>query len=430
MRQIDQVATPGGPLRAADLNELHKEIKRGNQLSIEGGTLTQGPSGPTISVDKSQSFYAAITAQGIGGFHSWEERRMDLKGGWITPPSPRRGGWNGEAAKEMNGGTVSIGSIVRLESGGSYTSALGTKEKIWLFNGPSKPSQKIFLWPHKYIWTFYTDGSLQWTLAYKEYNYDNAYIGANAPFYSKNRVIIDNGVLWNSSGLFSQMPSNFNANYYSGPSFSAGASVSNLNLNNQNINELFWSTEYVLNYRQTAAATIWGLLTGRPIAINESQLYPHNSYYNTGILNANGTPVILPCYRLYNYNYEIREIYCSFVPFRPYFAGALRCDINGTAWPNPTASPYGSYVKLSLPVPNYNNMYNVLAADPFNLVDAKNTFWLEGQLDITGKYYITQTGHTNPPNYVAPVSTIGGGIGGGISGGSGTSGGTIVTPVV
>jgi hypothetical protein len=397
MRQIDQVATPGGPLRAADLNELHKEIKRSNQLSIEGGTLTQGPSGPTISVDKGQSFYAAITATGPNGFHSWEERRMDLKGGWLTPPNPRRGGYNAEAAKEINGGSVTTGTVVELKPGGNYTSLSGSKEKFWTFSYSSSIFEIIQFVNYVLLYPDNPDlvpPDVIWPISVP--------IGIGYKSGAKPYILPPNLFGWSSKATLNSY--GFRGEYFQlvngSPNGSAPATISSFLYYLQNFVQMFDFKHRVIG--------------SSPFYFDTQASYLDISKRTKWYYLAHGTTKIYP-------DLAVMDPYEMYISKMGY----------GYALPNYFPGSCLFYYRS-----NDNGYY--VASDPFNLVSKSYTD-LYGKIPCLVQFdprdstrlFVVQARHQipGPLNYVAPVSTIGGGIGGGISGGSGTSGGTIVTPV-
>lgn len=441
MRQFDNLATPGASLRAADLNELHKEIKRGNQLSVEGGSLTQGPSGPTISVDKGQSFYAAITAVGTNGFHSWEERRIDLKGGWLIPPNPRRGGWNGEAAKEMNGGSASIGSVVQLQPAGNYVSVSGKREKIWLFSAGGT-STKTFIRPYRW-----------------------------ATLEAKNKAGIKSyarAVVWSENGL--------PPDEYDVPVFIEGYLFPILiSQDYARVDDNIPSNSYYCQSRYFTIESVDGVtnyppksIENAPIAtyydmcqyqfevssfdIGEIPIYeytydnnydptdlPKNFMFTRRILkNKDGTDKAVPV------RYINKDLVKTITPF-PSFDWRIEPYFDYTKYLNQYGYNYGGQgriiKKTFVSYTQYIKPFKAVAWDPFNMgypSSSSNSGAVASHLfspmaSSSGSRYsrivAIQTLHANSPFHpVATTSTLGGSIGTPISGG-GTTGPTPIAPV-
>jgi hypothetical protein len=416
MRQFDNLATPGASLRAADLNELHKEIKRNNQLSVEGGNLTQGPSGPTITVDKGQSFYAAITAVGTNGFHSWEERRIDLKGGWLIPPNPRRGGWNGEAAKEINGGSATVGAVVKLDPAGNYTSASGRKEKLWIFSSGAK-QQNTIIWikPWRWAWVPYiVNGSVS--------SYARCVIWAESDPDIYDVPVYTEGWIFDCK---------------------TGFTYANDNIDNSERSSLFYvygvdQKKYITSGDiEFLPSSMWAE-TGQAILIKPDDFSPlsDNNYGDYKFVrrfkfNKDGTNSTATL--LYSKTGFLKQL----TSFRSY--GWFAVDYSGTE-----ISPYVPNQNFRYSIAkelNYysysNNRYGtfkIITFDAFGLGFPRNygssyaylfQIVARGNIYTNGYFYVPiQVFHFTSPLYVAPTTTVGGSIGTGLSGSSGTSGTT------
>lgn len=422
MRQFDNLATPGASLRAADLNELHKEIKRSNQLSVEGGSLTQGPSGPTISVDKEQSFYAMITEIGMNGFHSWEERQIDLKGGWLIPLKPRKGNWKGEAAKEINGVSSSVGTIVELKTGGNYTSISGRKEKVWLFaSGGGSQNRLFYCAPNGFLMFSNQDRTSHakaayWTIhsigRYENFTYYN-----NAPEVQA-KIIIDPGLFFSYVGgtnfdyvksvkcgpifglrpydLFGPPPvelvnPNFNFNIFEG---SSGAS---------------WQYNPLYQIWYPFFNAYYGLI------IDESHLVDTGLFYDSTINFVDGQP---KRYKVFSFNQKTIERF-SHHHFINLYGETKYCSVIGA--PSSSKTDYVYFNRST----NYG-LYKIIASNFYNAFDPSGNYfnyltvrYTPKNLEIVGPGY-----YTTAPNKIVPTTTIGGSIGTGLSGSSGTSGTT------
>lgn len=142
--RFDELARRGKPLSATKLNEVHEAVKRAENFQVEGdATLTGTPSGMVLSIPRDGRIFAIITAQSSNGFHSWEERRLSPKGNWIAPDCPRKGRFDWEPAKEINGASATVGSIVEMRPGGAYTGPDGKPANIWLFQNPKNSTGDI-----------------------------------------------------------------------------------------------------------------------------------------------------------------------------------------------------------------------------------------------------------------------------------------------
>lgn len=421
MRQFDNLATPGASLRAADLNELHKEIKRSNQLSVEGGSLTQGPSGPTISVDKGQSFYAMITEIGMNGFHSWEERQIDLKGGWLIPLKPRKGNWKGEAAKEINGVSSSVGTIVELKAGGNYTSISGRKEKVWLFtSGGGSQNRLFYCAPNGFLMFSNQDRTTHVKASYwniistgKYGNYGNY---GNAP-EDQPKIIID-------PGLFFSYIETTNFDYAKsvkcGPIFGLRPydlfGPPPVELVNPNFNFNIFEGVSGADFRYNTLYSIWYPFFNAyyGLIIDESHLVDTGLFYDSTKFFVDGQP---KRYKVFSFNQKTIERF-SHHHLVNLYGEASYC--NATGAPSSYKTDYVYFNRYT----NYG-LYKIIASNFYNAYDPLGYFnyyltvrYTPKNLEIVGPGY-----YTTAPNKVVSPSTIGGSIGGSISG-SGTSGTT------
>ena len=109
---------PGQRIRSADLRDWLDETKRTGKLTVDGGTLTSGPTGMHLSIPSTGGTYARITEAGSGGKYSWKAVELSADGNsFIDSASQLEGSHDTDAAIDSSlSAGVPVGSIVWLSS--------------------------------------------------------------------------------------------------------------------------------------------------------------------------------------------------------------------------------------------------------------------------------------------------------------------------
>ncbi len=108
----------GQRFKEKDVADQLEELRRLGKFTIEGGTISDGPSGKHIVIDRNNGFWAVIgdrAAPGTG-MYSWKEVKLSLLGtNWYYPEPAQKGYYSSDPAVEANfNKSVPVGTVVWL----------------------------------------------------------------------------------------------------------------------------------------------------------------------------------------------------------------------------------------------------------------------------------------------------------------------------
>jgi hypothetical protein len=108
----------GQYFKAQDVADQLAELRRIGKLTVEGGTVTDGPSGKHIVLDRTEGFWAVLGDRPTPGTgqYSWREVALSLTGtNWYYPDKQQMGYYGSDPAIEANfNGNIPYGTVVWL----------------------------------------------------------------------------------------------------------------------------------------------------------------------------------------------------------------------------------------------------------------------------------------------------------------------------
>jgi len=108
----------GQYFKAQDVADQLAELRRIGKLTVEGGTVTDGPSGKHIVLDRTEGFWAVLGDRPTPGTgqYSWKEVALSLTGtNWYYPDKQQMGYYSSDPAVEANfNGNIAYGTVVWL----------------------------------------------------------------------------------------------------------------------------------------------------------------------------------------------------------------------------------------------------------------------------------------------------------------------------
>lgn len=108
----------GQYFKAQDVADQLAELRRLGKLTVEGGTVTDGPSGKHIVLDRTEGFWAVLGDRPTPGTgqYSWREVALSLTGAnWYYPDKQQMGYYSSDPAIEANfNGNIPYGTVVWL----------------------------------------------------------------------------------------------------------------------------------------------------------------------------------------------------------------------------------------------------------------------------------------------------------------------------
>ena len=108
----------GQRFKEKDVADQLEELRRLGKFTIEGGTISDGPAGKHIVIDRNNGFWAVIgdRASPGTGMYSWKEVKLSLLGtNWYYPEPAQKGYYSSDPAVEANfNKSVPVGTVVWL----------------------------------------------------------------------------------------------------------------------------------------------------------------------------------------------------------------------------------------------------------------------------------------------------------------------------